>query len=134
MTRRHVVLGLAMLLISAASMSVAGAAQSARPQATGGALAERYSRAQKAFEEQRGNEDKTRSQRDFLAQEARNLQERLIANASRVQALEAASESTAGQLDRLNGTMRTLQADLSRDREVVHLDLLRCHDLGARDG
>ncbi len=107
-------------------ISISWAAQTARTPspttAPGGTLAERYSRAQKAFEDQRGNEDKTRAERDSLAEEARNLQTRLIANASRVQELEAASESTAGELDRLNATMRTLQADLFRDRDrVAHL-------------
>ena len=122
MMRRSLFLGLALLVVSAASISVSLAAQTARPQPPGGTLAERYSRAQKAFEEQRGNEDKTRTERDSLAQEARNLQERLIANASRVQELEAASESTAGELERLNGTMRTLEGDLLRDRDrVAHL-------------
>ena len=115
-------IGLVALLVSAAATAVSPAAQNARTQVPGGTLAERYSRAQKAFEEQRGNEDKTRAERDSLAQETRSLQERLIANASRVQELEAASESTAAELDRLNGTMQSLQADLLRDRDrVAHL-------------
>ena len=126
--------GLALLLVPAALISVSSiavfaAAPAARPQppkaanvTPGGTLAERYGRAQKAFEEQRGNEDKTREQRDALAEEARSLQERLIANASRVQELEAASEATAGELDRLNATIRTIEGDLLRDRDrVAHL-------------
>jgi murein hydrolase activator len=122
MMRRPLFFCLAVFLVSAASIAVSLAAQTARPQSPGGTLAERYSRAQKAFEEQRGNEDKTRAERDSLVEEARNLQERLIANASRVQELEAASELTAGELERLNGTMRTLQGDLLRDRDrVAHL-------------
>ena len=90
MTSRPLFFGLVLLLVSAASISVSLAAQTARPQTPGGTLAERYSRAQKAFEEQRGNEDKTRSQRDALAEEARNLQERLIANASKVRQISIA--------------------------------------------
>jgi septal ring factor EnvC (AmiA/AmiB activator) len=114
--------GLLVLLMSAALVSVSSAAQTPRQTPQGGTLAERYSRAQKAFEEQRGTEDKTRSERDALAAEARNLQQRLIANASRVQNLEAAVESTSDELARLNTTMRTLEADRLRDRDrVAHL-------------
>jgi len=106
-------------LIPALCLLVSPVAFAAAP---GGTLAERYARAQKAFEEQRGNEDKTRAERDSLAAEARDLQQRLIANASRVQELESASEATAAELERLNDTVRSLQADLLRDRDrVAHL-------------
>jgi len=111
-----------MLPVLAVLLSLGWQAQAARPTIAGGTLAERYARAQKAFEEQRGNEDKTRTERDALAAEARDLQQRLITNASRVQELESASEMTAAELARLNETMRSLQADLLRDRDrVAHL-------------
>jgi septal ring factor EnvC (AmiA/AmiB activator) len=103
-------------------LSAAANPQASRSAISGGTLAERYARAQKAFEDQRGSEDKTRAERDSLAAEAHDLQQRLIANASRVQELEAASETTAAELARLNDTMRDLQADLLRDRDrVAHL-------------
>jgi murein hydrolase activator len=85
-------------------------------------LAERYQRAQQALQEQRSNEEKTRAERDRLAAEARDLQERLIANAARVQELETVYDGTAAELERLNQTMSTLQADFLRDRDrVTHL-------------
>jgi septal ring factor EnvC (AmiA/AmiB activator) len=112
-------------MVSAAAVSVAShAAAPARggPPPSGATLAERYARAQKAFEEQRDSEDKTRTERDALAAEARALQERLVGNASKVQDLEAAVEGTTDELDRLNETVRTLQSDLLRDRDrVAHL-------------
>ena len=85
----------------------------------GGTLAERYQRAQKALEEQRGHEDQTRAERDRLANEARDLQEKLIANAAKVQELEGDYLATVGELDRLNGTMRSIQESLTRDRDRV---------------
>ena len=90
--------------------------------APGGTLAERYRNAQTALQAQRLNEDKTRAERDRLESEARDLQERLIANAAKVQQLEAASETTAAELARMNGAINRLQADLVRDRDrVAHL-------------
>ena len=122
MSGRSVSLGLLMLLMPAALICGSSNAADQRQTAPGGTLAERYARAQKSFEEQRGNEDKTRAERDRLANEARSLQERLIANASRVQDLEAAVESSADELARLSDTIRDLRADLVRDRDrVAHL-------------
>ena len=107
-----------LLSVPFASSSALGEAKAAR----GGTLAERYRSAQAAFLEQRGNEDKTRAERDSLAAEAHDLQERLIANAAQVQELEAAYESTQSQLAGLTATMQALQADLIRDRDrVAHL-------------
>jgi septal ring factor EnvC (AmiA/AmiB activator) len=116
--------GLFALMISAAFLSVSleAAPQRAASASAGGTLAERYSRAQKDFEEQRDNEDKTRAERDAIAAESRSLQDRLIANASKVQELEAAVESSADELQRLNETVRNIQSDLLRDRDrVAHL-------------
>ena len=122
MSRRPLWFGLVMLLAWAASISVSISAQRARPAPPDVTLAERYSRAHKAFEEQRGNEDKTRAERDALAAEARSLQERLIANAARVQELESAVESSTDEIAKLGETIQTLQADLVRDRDrVAHL-------------
>jgi septal ring factor EnvC (AmiA/AmiB activator) len=92
------------------------------PAVPGGALAERYQRALKTLQEQRSNEDQTRAQRDKLAEEAKDLQERLIANAAKVQELEASYETTAAELDRLNQSMQSIQGSLFRDRDrVAHL-------------
>jgi len=93
-----------------------------RPAPLGGTLGERYQSAQQKLQVQRSNEDKTRAERDRLAAEAKNLQERLIANAAKVQELEAAYDSTAADLAHLNGAMQGLEADLDRDRDrVAHL-------------
>jgi septal ring factor EnvC (AmiA/AmiB activator) len=120
---RPLSVGLFLLLMSAAFIAESSnAAAPKRPAPSGATLAERYARAQKAFEEQRGNEDKTRAERDAIAAQARDLQERLIANASRVQELEAAVESSADELARLNDTAQSLQNELLRDRDrVAHL-------------
>ena len=110
------------VLISFLCLLVAPPALGAPGRAPGGTLAERYSRAQNVLQAQRLNEDKTRAERDRLETEARDLQERLIANAARVQELEAANEASAAELARLNGTIDSLQADLVRDRDrVAHL-------------
>jgi murein hydrolase activator len=107
-----------------AALAVAAYAASAPPHGAvaGGTLAERYQRAQQALQEQRSSEEKTRADRDRLAAEAHDLQERLIANAAKVQELETIYETTADQLAQLNDTMSALQADFLRDRErVTHL-------------
>ena len=88
----------------------------------GGTLAERYARAQSALLEQRAKENETQADRDRLAAETAELQERLITNAAKVQELEAAYETTSGELSRLSATMDSLQADFTRDRDrVTHL-------------
>ena len=53
----------------------------------GGTIAERYERARTTLERERVNEAQLRETRDQLASEAQTLQERLIANAQRVQVL-----------------------------------------------
>jgi murein hydrolase activator len=88
-----------------------------RVQAPAGAnLAERYQRAQRALEANRGNEQKTQAERDRLAAEASDLQQILIANAARVQELESQSAETAAELIRLNEEMHRLEGDLAHDR------------------
>jgi len=113
--KRAVLLSAAFLLLSA----LAPAPSSSAPSAPGGTLAERYQRAQRALDQQRSNEDQTRAARDRLATEAKDLQERLITNAAKVQELEAAYEQTAGELDGLNQLMQSLQESLTRDRDRV---------------
>ena len=88
----------------------------------GGSLAERYSRALRELEANRLNESQTKAERDRLASEAQNLQTRLIANAAKVQELEAAYESTQDELATLSAKERVLLSDLTRDRDrVAHL-------------
>jgi murein hydrolase activator len=87
-----------------------------------GTLADRYARALRELEANRLNESQTRAERDRLAGEAQSLQTRLIANASKVQELEAAYASTQDELARLGENERVLLADLNRDRDrVAHL-------------
>lgn len=94
----------------------------AAPVPPGGSLTDRYSRALKALEETRANENQTREVRDRLAAEAADLQRRLIANAARVQDLEAALATTQTELERLNVNARAIESDLARDRNrVAHL-------------
>jgi len=87
-----------------------------------GTLADRYQRALRELEANRFSESQTRAERDRLAGEARSLQARLIANASKVQELETAYASTQDDLARLGEKERALLADLDRDRDrVAHL-------------
>ena len=102
--------------------SVAFAATQTKNGVVGGTLAERYNRAQTALQEQRSNEEKTRAERDRLAAEAKDLQERLIANAAKVQELEGSYADTQAELASLNSKISVLETDLRRDRNgVTHL-------------
>ena len=88
----------------------------------GGSLSERYQRALRDLEANRLNETQTKAERDRLASEAQSLQARLISNAAKVQELEAAYETTQGELANLSAKERVLLADLERDRDrVAHL-------------
>jgi septal ring factor EnvC (AmiA/AmiB activator) len=110
------------LLISTACLFLSAlplASSRSAPAVTGGTLNERYQHAQKALEEQRSHEDQTRAERDRLATETRDLQERLITNAAKVQELEGGYQMTAAELDRLKGTMRSIQERLTRDHDRV---------------
>jgi len=112
------------LLLPAAVLlcSSAFAASTPPPGAAGRTLAERYQQAQQALSEQRNNEEKTRAERDRLAAESKALRDRLIANAAKVQELEAAYEGTQADLSRLNLNIKSIEADLNRDRDrVAHL-------------
>ncbi len=104
------------------ALCLLGSAALSAPAPQGGTLAERYSRALKALEETRANENQTREQRDQLAAQAADLRRRLVANAARVQELEIALTTTETELVRLNANARSLEADLVRDRDrVAHL-------------
>jgi murein hydrolase activator len=88
----------------------------------GGSLADRYQRALRELEANRLNESQTKAERDRLANEAQSLQTRLVANAAKVQELEAAYEVTQGELSDLSAKERVLLSDLERDRDrVAHL-------------
>ena len=85
-------------------------------------MAERYEHARKALDETRAQEVQTRGERDRLAAEAKDLQNRLVANAAKVQALEAAFSDTQAELTRLHAAEAAAEADLARDRvSVAHL-------------
>ena len=74
------------------------------------------------LQRQRASEDKTRAERDRLAAEAHDLQEKLITNAARVQQLESDYATATAELDRLVRAKTTLQSSLDRDRtRVAHL-------------
>ncbi len=95
---------------------------SAQAPAPGGTLAERYQRALEAIEQNQVNETKTRAERDRLQAEAKDLQDRLVETASKVQQLESASSETESQLAMLNQSVRELETGLARDRDqVAHL-------------
>ena len=97
-------------------------AASASQSAPGGTLAERYARAVKDLEANRQSEDATRAERDRLAGEVQTLQQRLIADAAKVQELEVASASTQKEISRLDETQKGLLDELARDRDrVAHL-------------
>ena len=118
MSMRHALLLPAAVLLC----SSAFAASTPPPGAAGRTLAERYQQAQQALSEQRNNEEKTRAERDRLAAESKALRDRLIANAAKVQELEAAYEGTQADLSRLNLNIKSIEADLNRDRDrVAHL-------------
>jgi septal ring factor EnvC (AmiA/AmiB activator) len=97
------------------------AAQAPSPAQTG-TLGERYQKALEAIEQSQGNETKTRAERDRLQAEAKDLQQRLIETATKVQQLEEASAQTDAELAKLNETARDLSAGLAKDRDqVAHL-------------
>jgi septal ring factor EnvC (AmiA/AmiB activator) len=82
-------------------------------------LADRYARALKELEANRAQENETRAERDRLAGEAQNLQARLVANANKVQELEAAHAATQQELAVLRGRERVLLAEFDRDRQRI---------------
>ncbi len=95
---------------------------SAQAPAPTGTLAERYQKALEAIEKGQADETKTRAERDRLQAEAKDLQQRLVETAQKVQALEAASSETESQLATLNQTASGLELGLTRDRDqVAHL-------------
>ncbi|MGQ0742453.1 MAG: murein hydrolase activator EnvC family protein [Alphaproteobacteria bacterium] len=87
-----------------------------------GTLSERYERARRALEEQRAAAAKTEAERNRLQREAESLRARLIANANRVQVLEAELAQAGADIGRLQAQAKTLEASFARDREpVAHL-------------
>jgi septal ring factor EnvC (AmiA/AmiB activator) len=95
---------------------------SAQAPAPGGTLAERYQNALEAIEKGQADETKTLAERDRLQAEARDLQQRLVETAQKVQQLETSSAETESQLASLNQTVRELESGLAKDRDqVAHL-------------
>ncbi len=116
MTLRRPVLILALIFVAAASFSFAA------PQQQGGTIAERYERARHALEEHQAAEAQTRAEHDRLAREAEDLRTKLIANATRVQMLEAELADTEAQLARLKAQAQMLEDGFVRDRDkIAHL-------------
>ena len=90
--------------------------------APGGTLNQRYERARQSLEEQRATEDETRAAHDLLAHEAEDLRQRLVANAARVQELEAAFAKTEMEIAGLRTRETELAGSLDRDHDrVAHL-------------
>jgi septal ring factor EnvC (AmiA/AmiB activator) len=85
----------------------------------GGTLVERYERARTILERERANEAQLRATRDQLAGEAQTLQEKLIANAQRVQALESAFRTTADEIAVLASREAELSVQFDEDRAAV---------------
>ena len=84
-----------------------------------GTLTERYERARATLERERATEAQIRETRDQLAGEAQSLQERLIANAERVQELELSYRTTADEIVVLTERETELSAQFENDRAVV---------------
>jgi septal ring factor EnvC (AmiA/AmiB activator) len=92
------------------------------PAPAGGSLAERYQKALDSVQNGQADETKTRADRDRLQQEAKDLQQRLIETAKKVQQLEASSAETEADLTKLTVTERQLETGLAKDRDqVAHL-------------
>lgn len=88
----------------------------------GGTLADRYQRSLKELETNRDTEALTRAKRDRIAEDARNLQARLVANVAKIREIEAAHANTEREIDTLNQTLRRLEDQLAMDRDkVAHL-------------
>jgi septal ring factor EnvC (AmiA/AmiB activator) len=112
-------LGSAALFCVLAAGPRARAADTAAPS---GALEERYRNALDELERERANEDKTRAERDRLAAEAHDLEQKLVANAARVQQLQSDYAASTAERDRLSGVKTALEARFDKDRaRVVHL-------------
>jgi septal ring factor EnvC (AmiA/AmiB activator) len=87
-----------------------------------GSLGERYQRSLKELEINRNVEVLTRAKRDRIAEDARDLQTRLIVNAAKVREIEAEYAETQEQFDTLSQALRVLENDLDQDRDkVAHL-------------
>lgn len=85
----------------------------------GGSLAERYERARATLEQERANEAQLRETRDQLVGETQTLQERLVANAQRVQDLEGAFTTTSEEIAVLSEREAELSVLFDQDREGV---------------
>ena len=85
----------------------------------GGTLVERYELARTILERERANEAQLRETRDQLAGEAQTLQERLVANAQRVQELESAFTTTADEIAVLSLREAELGVQFDEDRAAV---------------
>ena len=85
----------------------------------GGTLVERYERARIILERERANEAQLRETRDQLAGEAQTLQERLVANAERVQVLESAFRTTTDEITLLSLREAELSVQFEEDRAAV---------------
>jgi septal ring factor EnvC (AmiA/AmiB activator) len=109
--------GLAAIFLLAASVSFA-----APKPVQGGSIAERYEHARHELEDSRAVEAQTQAEHDRLAREAEELRASLIANAARVQTLEASLTEAETVLNRLAVQMRALQSGFARDRDkIAHL-------------
>ena len=82
-------------------------------------IAARYEHARQVLEQSRAQEAATQAERDRLAAEAHALAERLVANAARVQTLEAEVAQSEKDLARLSGEALALQVELARGRDKV---------------
>lgn len=82
-------------------------------------LALRYRDQLKALEDNRLNEDRTRAEGERARKDALTLREQLIANAEKIQVIEAALAETEADLPELNLKLSALEADFERDRAKV---------------
>ncbi len=112
-------LALAFGLICWVTASVAAQTRMAAP--SGGTLAERYKRAERALSEARSKAAAALSERDRASAEESGLRQNLVVNAAKVQQLEQAASQSASELDRLNGQIARAKAGLARDRKQLVL-------------
>jgi septal ring factor EnvC (AmiA/AmiB activator) len=85
----------------------------------GGTLAERYERARLTLETERANALEVQAARDRLAGEAETLQQRLVANAARVQELETSLAATTEDIRVLTLREREISVTFAQNREAV---------------
>jgi murein hydrolase activator len=95
---------------------VTAAAQTPLGALGGGSLEERYQRAEEALTAARDKATQALAEKSQIAAEEMPLEQDLVANAAKLQALQEKAAESATERDRLNAEIATLQKQLSQDR------------------